>query len=552
MTTRSVSAVQDKASRGVQSVDVTGKLLDVLARRGCAGLGELAASTGIASAQVHTYLVSLVRLGLVKRDAALGDYEPGPLSLRLALQQLEHRPAYRAAVEEVARLARRLGCCVAVCTAGPHGPTIVHYENAGAPLHVNLHVGSVMSLTATSTGRVFSAFLDRAQRDAMQPGDDRKPRQEEALERTLAQIRARRIERGVDAPTPSVSSMSVPVLDAAGVLQLTLTAIGPSSAIDVQWNGPVARALCASAEQIAHALANGAACESRMPRERHWDIEPGAEETGQRGIRTLDTTGELLNALVRAGRPLILRDLAAAAGMPAAKAYPHLMSLIAAGVLSRDETGAFDTGPLGLQLGLAALQRQAPERDADRELARLAADTGLTVAAAVLGPLGPTVVRLEESAQPVHISLRVGTVVSMAHTAIGRVFAAHLGEEALRDMLALEALRLAGSPPGTPAQAKRKEKMQERVLGSADESVLERIRREGIDSALGSPIPGIDALAAPVFDHTGAVRLVVALIGPTGSFEQATAGTPAQRLVQATRRLSWRLGWAPVAAARND
>lgn len=553
MATHSLSSAESRASRGVQSVDVSGALLGVLASRGAVSLAELASAAGIASAQVHTYLVSLARLGLVKRDAMLGDYEPGPLSLRLALQHLEHRPAYRAAVREAARLAEHSGCSVAVCIAGPHGPTIVHYENASAPLHVNLHVGSVMSLAATATGRVFSAFLEAPQRHAMQPGAKTKLPDSEAFERELTQIRKRGIERAIDAPSPSVSSLCVPVLDASGALQLTLTAIGPSSAIDVQWNGPIAAALRDTAKRIEAALRSPEPSGHSGPA-RVWDAEPGAQDTGQRGIRTLDTTGELLNALVRSARPLILRDLATAANMPAAKAFPHVVSLVGIGLLARDDGGAFDTGPLGLQLGLMALQRQAPERDADHEIARLASDTGLTVASAVLGPLGPTVIRLAESAQPMHISLRVGTVLSLANTAIGRVFAAHLSEELLRDLLALEALRLAGMPAARIASGNAqgngngKESERAKAIDRPDESRLARIRQDGIDSALGAPIPGIDALAAPVFDHTNTVRLVIALIGPTGSFESATGATPAQRLLRATRQLSWRLGWAPAAA----
>lgn len=68
----------------------------------------------------------------------------------------------------------------------------------------------------------------------------------------------------------------------------------------------------------------------------------------QRGISALDNTGELLLALVAAGRPLSLRDLAAAADMPAAKAFPHLVSLLKVGLLSRDDAGLFSAGPLGM------------------------------------------------------------------------------------------------------------------------------------------------------------------------------------------------------------
>ncbi|WP_442807895.1 hypothetical protein [Trinickia soli] len=158
--------------------------------------------------------------------------------------------------------------------------------------------------------------------------------------------------------------------------------------------------------------------------------------------------------------------------MPAAKAFAHLVSLVGIGLLARDESGAFNTGPLGLQLGLMALQRQAPERDADWEIAHLTADTGLTVAAAVFGPLGPTVVRLEESTQPMHVSLCAGTVVSLVHTAIGRLFAAHLGAEPLAGMLTIADTRRKGK---TLRLAKAQAETE--TVRTGYESQLARIRR---------------------------------------------------------------------------
>jgi DNA-binding IclR family transcriptional regulator len=248
----------------------------------------------------------------------------------------------------------------------------------------------------------------------------------------------------------------------------------------------------------------------------------------QRGINALDNTGELLVALAGAGKPLSLRDLAAAAGMPAAKAFPHLVSLVKTGLLARNDAGLFEAGPLALELGLIALQRLSPIRDAEPEIAALAADTGMSVAAAALGPLGPTVVRLEESARPQHVSLRIGTVMSLVNTAIGRVYAAHLPDDVLLRLLQQDAIRLAGTTL------------------APDEGYRERlaaIRTGGLDTALGAPVPGIHTLAAPVFDHTGSVCLVIAVIGSSGGFESDPHGALATRLLAATRRLSWRFGF---------
>lgn len=256
-----------------------------------------------------------------------------------------------------------------------------------------------------------------------------------------------------------------------------------------------------------------------------------ADAKPQRGIQSLDSTGELLGALVAAARPLSLRDLAAAAGMPPAKAFPHLVSLLKIGLLNRDAAGCFEAGPLALELGLIGLQRLSPTREAEPEVVELAVSTGMSVAMAVLGPLGPTVVRLEESARPLHVSLRVGTVMSLVNTAIGRVFAAYVADDVRHGLLAQDHLRLAGAEAEeTKAYAQR----------------LAQIRAEGIDTALSRPVPGINTLAAPVLDHTGSICLVLALMGPSGSFDSELAGGPAQTLRAATLRLSRRFGWMAV------
>ncbi|MDR5733389.1 IclR family transcriptional regulator [Caballeronia sp. LZ025] len=257
--------VTDKPQRGIQSVEVAGRILEALAkRREPVALSELANAAALSTAQAHTYLVSLTRLGLVKRDGLTGYYEPGPLSLRLGLMFVEQQEAYRVAASHAAGLAERIGFSVAVCVAGAQGPTIVRYERGGYPLHVNLHVGTVMSLQTTSTGRVFSAFLDPGQLAAMMKGqgidrprigmDDTAAPDHAVSQANLNDTRKRGMARSVDMPSPGISSFSVPVLDAGGHLQLALTVIGPSGAMDVTWTGDIARELRDVARRITEAL----------------------------------------------------------------------------------------------------------------------------------------------------------------------------------------------------------------------------------------------------------------------------------------------------------
>ncbi|MCL4632170.1 IclR family transcriptional regulator C-terminal domain-containing protein [Burkholderia sp.] len=535
-----------KAQRGIQSVEVGGRLLDALARRRKPlGLSELAAAADLSTAQAHTYLVSLTRLALVKRDALTGNYEPGPLSLRLGLMSIERQPAYRATLPHAVRLAETVGLSVALSVPGVLGPTIVRIEHGGYPLHVNLHVGSVMSLDTTATGRVFRAFGDAAQLDAMAAsqagaGDTLAGAESEpvasdagAQPAELDAIRMRGIERSIDRPSPGVSGMCVPVFDAQGRLQLALTVIGSTGSIDVDWDGPIAVALRDAARQATASLgaagADPAPASAPAPAAARVPPALADDAKAQRGINALDSTGELLLALVSAGRALPLRDLATAAGMPAAKAFPHLVSLQKIGLLSRDDAGCFDGGPLAQALGLIAMQRVSPTRDAEAEIVALAGATDMSVAAATLGPLGPTVIRLEESARPQHVSLQVGTVMSLVNTAIGRIFASGMSDDVLADLLANEPVRLAGAHAAPDDAAFR--------------ARLAAIRADELDFAFDAPVPGIGTIAAPVFDHTGSIRLVIAIIGSSRGFPRGPDSALAQALRAATRRLSWRFGW---------
>ncbi|AQQ38697.1 MULTISPECIES: IclR family transcriptional regulator [Burkholderia] len=535
-----------KAQRGIQSVEVGGRLLDALARRRKPlGLSELAAAADLSTAQAHTYLVSLTRLALVKRDALTGNYEPGPLSLRLGLMSIERQPAYRATLPHAVRLAETVGLSVALSVPGVLGPTIVRIEHGGYPLHVNLHVGSVMSLDTTATGRVFRAFGDAAQLDAMAAsqagagdtlaGAESAPVAPDAGAQPveLDAIRMRGIERSIDRPSPGVSGMCVPVLDAHGRLQLALTVIGSTGSIDVDWDGPIAVALRDAARQATASLgaagADPAPASAPAPAAARVPPALADDAKAQRGINALDSTGELLLALVSAGRALPLRDLATAAGMPAAKAFPHLVSLQKIGLLSRDDAGCFDGGPLAQALGLIAMQRVSPTRDAEAEIVALAGATDMSVAAATLGPLGPTVIRLEESARPQHVSLQVGTVMSLVNTAIGRIFASGMSDDVLADLLANEPVRLAGAHAAPDDAAFR--------------ARLAAIRADELDFAFDAPVPGIGTIAAPVFDHTGSIRLVIAIIGSSRGFPRGPDSALAQALRAATRRLSWRFGW---------
>ena len=265
-------------------------------------------------------------------------------------------------------------------------------------------------------------------------------------------------------------------------------------------------------------------------------------ESDSRGIQSIEVGGRLLLALAYHGQPLALKDLAAAADMTAGKAHPYLVSFIKLGLVEREtEGGRYGLGPLALQMGLIGLQQYDPVRLATERIDELALATGHTVAIAVWGHRGPTLVRIAEAPSPVHVSMRHGTVMSIPDTASGRLFAAFGPHAAVQEALDNEA-RLAGAP-GRPARARAGGRFG---LGLAFDREVAQVRIEGVACIDGVALPGIGAVSVPVFDARGQLVLSLTAIGPSATFDSAVDGAVAARLKPAAAQLSTRLGWKPA------
>ena len=249
-----------------------------------------------------------------------------------------------------------------------------------------------------------------------------------------------------------------------------------------------------------------------------------ASERGSRGIQSVEVGGQLLLALAHHGRPMALKDLAREAGMPPAKAHPYLVSFGKLGLVEQEPgSGRYGLGPLSLQLGLISLQQYDPVRLATPLIEELAQLTGHSVAIAVWGNRGPTIVRVAEPASPVHVTMRHGTVMSLTGTASGWLFAAHRPRDAV--LAVLEAER---TPPDDGFDAR-----------------LADVRERGLARAVDLSMPGVSAMAAPVFDGSGRLVVSITAIGATASFDARWDGAVASALRRVATDLSRRLGWQP-------
>jgi DNA-binding IclR family transcriptional regulator len=236
--------------RGIQSIEVGGRLLLALAREGRPmALKDLATGAAMSPAKAHPYLVSFGKLGLITQDTASARYGLGPLAMQLGLISLQQFDPVRLATARLPELAQATGQTVGITVWGSHGPTVVRIEEAPSPVHVNMRHGAVMSLRGTASGRLFAAYLPRERvQEALRQG--RAGRLDAAFEEELAAIRRVGHSHVVDAAVPGVSGLAAPVFGADGALVLALTAIGATASFDTRAKGAPAMALQRCAAEL--------------------------------------------------------------------------------------------------------------------------------------------------------------------------------------------------------------------------------------------------------------------------------------------------------------
>ena len=253
----------------------------------------------------------------------------------------------------------------------------------------------------------------------------------------------------------------------------------------------------------------------------------------RQGIQSIEVGFRLLHVLSATNRPMMLRDIAKGAGMPAAKAHRYMVSFLRIGIVEQDpSSGRYDLGAYALELGLSGLGRLDSVRLAGPILESLCEEIHETVALAVWGSHGATIVRIVDSGSPVTITLRPGTVLSLTRSATGRAFAAFSRAPYLKKMIDAE-LQLQST----------EQKIAQTTIRRQLEKVLGEIRGKGLSRASGSLTPGINGFSAPVYDHTGGMIAAITSLGSIGEFDVDWESSTARAMLEAARTLSHRLGF---------
>ena len=256
----------------------------------------------------------------------------------------------------------------------------------------------------------------------------------------------------------------------------------------------------------------------------------------RQGIQSIEVGFRLLDVMASNSRPMMLRDIAKGAGMAPAKAHRYMVSFMRVGLVEQDAaSGRYDLGPYALQLGLSRLGRLDAVRLAGPVLEQLCEEIHETVALAVWGNFGATIVRIVDAGGPITITLRAGTILPLTRSATGRAFAAFYRAPSLKKLLD-EELRESAEANKISVTNQRRQL----------EKTLDDIRSRGISRATGSLTPGINGFSSPVYDHTGSMVAAITSLGPVGEFDVEWDNPIAKTMQEAAMDLSRQLGHVPA------
>jgi len=243
----------NKTGRGVQSIEVGGRLLQVLAKAKVPlMLRELAGHASLTPGQAHAYLVSFRALGLVEQEPSTQRYQLGPFALTLGLARLRRSESLQIVWNAVPKLAETVRLMVTMSIWSECGPIILRLHEAEYQIYSNIRSGARYALTTTATGRLFAALMPPGCVEPLVKAELRQARRTDQDVPTLLQylqmlepIRREMCSVTEGSPVPDISAIAVPIFDLNDQLVAAITLIGRRGVLECQ---PGGRHRCAVTE----------------------------------------------------------------------------------------------------------------------------------------------------------------------------------------------------------------------------------------------------------------------------------------------------------------
>jgi len=243
--------------RGIDSVEVAGTILQASLRLGASfRLKDLELETGIPSATLYRYMVSLTECGLVQRVESGTRYTLGLLAFQLGQRASQGNDLVSLAASHVQEFSESIGETCAIGLWFDQGATIVRWFEINSSISISLRLGALLPVLGSSTARVLAANLPPQltapvirQELIARDGNDA---QLDRVFAELAQVKAAGIAGAEGTHIRGISSLSVPVLGHDGQAVMAVAVIGNQLNFAADAKGATATKLMALGSKLSN------------------------------------------------------------------------------------------------------------------------------------------------------------------------------------------------------------------------------------------------------------------------------------------------------------
>lgn len=268
------------------------------------------------------------------------------------------------------------------------------------------------------------------------------------------------------------------------------------------------------------------------------EVEGEGKKPQRKGIQSLVTGFQIIDFLVKCGKPVPLREISKGTGLAPSKLQFYLISLMEVRVVHQDsQSGYYGLGPYTLQLGIAGLQQFDIFEAARVRLDAFAERHGHNVFLGVWGNHGPTIVhRVSGHHSRNLLELRLGSVLPVLRSALGRVLFAYLPDDVTKPYVDRE------MGEALTGRAEQDPEMPVPNSLAALKDLRARIHDQGMSRARGGLLSDHTAISAPVFDYRDKIIAGVTAMGPINALDDAFDGALAKDLKQIADEISQEAG----------
>ncbi|MHA6784344.1 IclR family transcriptional regulator [Pseudonocardia saturnea] len=222
----------------MQSVDRAITVLEILARRGEAGVSEVASEIDVHKSTAFRLLGALEGHGLVEQAEDRGKYRLGFGLIPLAGAVSDRLDVTRQGRAVCARLASEMGETINLAVLQQHWA--VNVDQALGPSTVSTHnwIGRLTPLHCTSSGKILLAHLPAERRtellaaSGMEQLTPRTVTLAGTLETELAQVRTAGHAVALEEYEVGLNAVAAPVRDRSGAVVAALSVSGPAYRLD--------------------------------------------------------------------------------------------------------------------------------------------------------------------------------------------------------------------------------------------------------------------------------------------------------------------------------